>query len=145
MGGNGKGGEGGGAPGRSPWGMSPPFHLGSNWEVFGPFLVLSSRYLGARWRKLGVLVFFRFVSRPDPILAPCWLHLSASGPHLGSIWEVVFGCMLVPSSRYLGALGRKRAGGVTRSVKNSICWDLGRFCVVLWVQGDWRYPGVPIF
>ena len=45
-----------------------------------------------------VYVLFRFLGRPDHILAPFCLHLGRSGLHLGSIWEV-FGLILAPGAK----------------------------------------------
>ena len=85
--------------------LAPFWH--PSWDHVGHF---SGQNGPTLWNSPLFFVALVFVSlsfrRFDPILAPFWLHLGASGPHLGSIWEV-FGPILVPSWRYHRALGRK--------------------------------------
>ena len=120
----------------------PDRPLGPIWARFGKCLVPFGANLARFWHPKSTNIrpknditaltnpwgffvgssFFRFFGRHDPILASFWLHLSAFGPPLGSIWKV-FDPIVVPSV-ILGHLGASActgwAGGVTRSVKDFI-------------------------
>ena len=101
----------------------------SRWLRFGsqggamlaPFPSKMGRCLG---------VFLRYFRRPDPILAPCWVHCAASGTIWARFWRLLFrfwdhfGAMLDP----LGARADTGwAGGVMRSESNSKCSPLMQF------------------
>ena len=105
--------------------------LGANLEPCWPFFRFKN---GAGLRAVGgcccwVYVLFRFLGRPDPVLALVGLDLGGFGPHLGSSLEV-FGLILAPFWCQVGAMlgpsdardGHGWAGGVTRIAKNNLLW-----------------------
>ena len=74
--------------------------------MLAPFSPKVGRCCGVLPSSLLRWLFILFFHGFDPVFAPSWLDVGASGPHLGGLLTPCL-LFLLPSWRPLGALGRK--------------------------------------